>query len=69
MNIWNRLELSTQLNTAALTASRVLLIGAGGLGNDIALRLAGSKIGKLTIVDGDTVSESNIPHSLSLIHI
>jgi len=43
-----------------LLRSRVLLVGAGGLGSPIALYLAAGGIGALGIVDFDTVSLSNI---------
>ena len=43
-----------------LAGASVLLVGAGGLGSAIALYLTGAGIGRLGIVDGDTVSESNL---------
>jgi len=43
-----------------LLKSRVLLVGAGGLGSPIALYLAAGGIGHLGIVDFDTVGLSNI---------
>jgi len=46
-----------------LQNSQVLLVGSGGLGSELALKLAGCRIGRITIVDGDTVSTANIPHS------
>ncbi len=42
----------------------VLLIGAGGLGSPIALYLAASGVGKLTISDGDTVDISNLQRQI-----
>ena len=45
---------------AALTAARVLVIGAGGLGCPCLTALAGAGIGNLGIADGDTVTESNL---------
>ena len=52
-----------------LLDSRVLLIGAGGLGSPAALYLAAAGVGKLGIVDDDRVDESNlqrqIAHSLN----
>jgi molybdopterin/thiamine biosynthesis adenylyltransferase/rhodanese-related sulfurtransferase len=43
-----------------LKASRVLLVGAGGLGSPLALYLAAAGIGRLGMVDFDTVDESNL---------
>ena len=48
---------SGQLN---LKRARILLVGAGGLGAPIALYLAASGVGHLTIVDHDQVSLSNL---------
>lgn len=45
---------------ARLHQSRVLVIGAGGLGSPILMALAGAGIGHLTLVDHDTVSASNL---------
>jgi molybdopterin/thiamine biosynthesis adenylyltransferase/rhodanese-related sulfurtransferase len=43
-----------------LLDSKVLLIGAGGLGSPIALYLAASGIGTIGLVDDDAVDESNL---------
>ncbi len=43
-----------------LKASRVLLVGAGGLGSPVGLYLAAAGIGTLGVVDGDRVEESNL---------
>jgi molybdopterin/thiamine biosynthesis adenylyltransferase len=43
-----------------LLESRVLLVGAGGLGSPASLYLAAAGIGRLGIVDADVVDESNL---------
>lgn len=43
-----------------LRSSSVLLIGAGGLGCPAAMYIAGAGVGKIGIVDGDTVDVSNL---------
>lgn len=44
----------------ALKASRVLLIGSGGLGSPCALYLAAAGIGTIGLIDFDVVEESNL---------
>ena len=43
-----------------LLVSKVLLVGAGGLGSAVALYLASAGVGTIGIVDGDMVSISNL---------
>lgn len=43
-----------------LAASSVLVVGAGGLGGPVLYALAGAGVGRLVVVDGDTVSLSNL---------
>ncbi len=45
---------------AKLQAARVLVVGAGGLGSPVLLYLAAAGVGRLTIVDGDRLTRSNL---------
>jgi sulfur-carrier protein adenylyltransferase/sulfurtransferase len=47
-----------------LLESRVLLIGAGGLGSPASLYLAAAGVGKLGIVDADVVDETNLQRQI-----
>lgn len=47
-----------------LKASSVLCIGTGGLGSPIALYLAAAGIGRMGLVDGDTVDFSNLQRQI-----
>ena len=48
----------------ALKKSRVLLVGAGGLGSPVALYLAAAGVGTLGIVEFDTVDLSNLQRQI-----
>lgn len=48
----------------ALKASRVLLIGAGGIGSPMALYLAAAGVGTIGLVDYDTVDTSNLQRQI-----
>ena len=45
---------------AALARSRVLVVGAGGLGSPLLQYLAGAGVGCLGIIDADTLDASNL---------
>ena len=47
-----------------LKCSRVLCIGAGGLGSPCSIYLAAAGVGKIGIIDMDTVDESNIQRQI-----
>ena len=47
-----------------LKTARVVIVGAGGVGSPAALYLAAAGVGTLRIVDGDTVSLSNLQRQI-----
>lgn len=51
-----------------LKSSHILIIGLGGVGSYAAEAIARSGIGKMTIVDGDIVQESNINRQLPALY-
>lgn len=51
-----------------LRQAHVLVVGLGGVGGYAAEMLCRAGIGRMTIVDGDTVSESNINRQLVALH-
>jgi molybdopterin/thiamine biosynthesis adenylyltransferase/rhodanese-related sulfurtransferase len=53
-----------EVGQAKLLKSKVLLIGAGGLGSPAALYLAAAGVGRLGIVDDDVVDASNLQRQI-----
>lgn len=48
-----------------LLASRVLIVGAGGLGSPAALYLAAAGVGTIGLIDGDTVDVTNLQRQIA----
>src|SRR5215217_386472 len=48
-----------------LLNSHVLIVGAGGLGSPVAIYLAASGVGKLTLCDSDTVDLTNLQRQIA----
>lgn len=55
-------------STANLAGKKVILFGLGGVGSYTAEALARAGIGKITLVDNDTVSVTNINRQLCALH-
>ena len=47
-----------------ISEASVLIIGVGGLGSPISIYLAAAGVGKIGLVDNDTVSESNLQRQI-----
>jgi len=48
-----------------LSASRALIVGAGGLGSPVALYLASAGVGRITVVDDDVVELTNLQRQIA----
>ncbi len=57
---YHRQELITWWDQDSLRASRVLIVGAGALGNEVAKNLALVGVGHIEIVDMDSIEHSNL---------
>jgi len=63
MSRYQRQSLLSQFSGEAqgkIDNARALIVGMGGLGSPVSNLLAGAGVGNITIVDGDTVSLSNL---------
>ncbi|WP_339773222.1 HesA/MoeB/ThiF family protein [uncultured Paraglaciecola sp.] len=63
---WQQYQRHIQLNDVGVNGqqrlknARVLLIGAGGLGCPVAMYLGAAGVGHITLVDGDTIAQTNL---------
>ncbi|MBD3840137.1 MAG: ThiF family adenylyltransferase, partial [Epsilonproteobacteria bacterium] len=60
-----QIELWGQAKQESLNDKKILIVGAGGLGSSLAFALGCSGIGKIDIVDFDTVSIHNIHRQIA----
>lgn len=57
---YHRQELITWWDQSKLTRGKVLVVGAGALGNEVVKNLALVGVGSITVVDMDTIEHSNL---------
>ena len=61
MDYWRQLDV---LNPQAMAGVHVTLIGCGGIGSPTALALAKMGVPELTLYDGDTIEDHNLPNQM-----
>lgn len=61
---YSRLRLIAWWDQARLAASRILVVGAGALGNEVLKNLALVGVGSLVVVDSDLIEKSNLTRSV-----
>ena len=61
---YSRLRLIAWWEQEKLTAAKVLVVGAGALGNEVLKNLALMGVGLVYVVDFDTIEESNLTRSV-----
>lgn len=55
----------TERHQEKLSGAKVLVIGAGGLGTPVLMYLAGAGVGKLGLLEFDTIALSNLPRQIA----
>ena len=60
ISLYLRAQMLSSAGQLRLKSSSVLIIGAGGLGCPAAVYIAGAGVGKIGLVDSDTVEISNL---------
>jgi molybdopterin-synthase adenylyltransferase len=61
---YSRLKLISWWNQDKLRAAKILVVGAGALGNEVLKNLALLGVGKIFVVDFDTIEHSNLTRSV-----
>src|SRR5205823_2137802 len=61
---YSRLRLIGWWDQERLRAARILVVGAGALGNEVLKNLALVGVGRIWVVDFDTVEQSNLTRSI-----
>ena len=61
---YSRLKLIGWWDQQRLASARVLVVGAGALGNEVLKNLALVGIGHITLIDFDTIENSNLSRSV-----